>query len=138
MLDKLRAVIDVFRKGKEVSNVEVWKAGHMAGNVVGGLIIAVANVASVFGRSFPIDLASANAIGAGIVAFVNVLLIAATSKRIGILPTKPTGEDVPIVEPTVKSDPVAELTADSGLQSSDNPKSPENRVTNRGLPTYFG
>lgn len=86
MFEKLKAFISVFRYGSEVSNVTAWKTGHMVGATVGGLIIALANLAHLFGHDLPIDLATANTIGAGVVAVANVLLVAATSRHAGLLP----------------------------------------------------
>lgn len=89
MFGKLSLFIDVFRKGSEVANAEAWKTGQITGTLVGGLIIALANISAAYSHPLPIDTGTANVIGAGIVAFANVLLTAATSKRAGLLPAKP-------------------------------------------------
>ena len=86
MFEKYKSFIDVFRKGREVSDVEKWKTGQITGNVVGGLLIAIVNVAAFMGHPLPFDSDTANAVGAAIVAVANSLLTAATSKRAGILP----------------------------------------------------
>ena len=86
MFDKLKAGLNVFRKGSEVANPEAWKTGQITGTVIGGLLLAIVNLAQVFGHPLPIDADSANAIGSGIVAVANIMLTAATSKRAGILP----------------------------------------------------
>lgn len=92
MFEKYKSFIDVFRKGSEVANVEKWKTGQITGNMVGGLIIAIVNVAAYMGHPLPFDSDTANAVGAAIVAVSNSLLTAATSKRAGILPAKETGD----------------------------------------------
>jgi len=86
MFDKIKAFVNLFRKGSEVANVEAWKTGQITGTIFGGLILALVNLAQIYGWALPIDVDSANAIGGGIVAVVNILLTAATSKRAGILP----------------------------------------------------
>lgn len=106
-MGKLFALLALFRKGAEISDVEKWKSHQISGNVFGGFILALVAVLKVFGYELPVDEDTALLIGGGIVALVNVLLTAATSKRAGILPAKaePSGasdsavaQDVPIVE----------------------------------------
>lgn len=89
MFKKLKAILDLFRKGQSVVNVEAWKNGQITGAIVGGLIIAGVNLAHLFGLDLPVDLDTANTIGAGIVAVAHVVLTVITSKRAGILPAKP-------------------------------------------------
>lgn len=86
MFNKIKLFIDLFRKGSEVANAEAWKNHQITGTLVGGLILAIINVAQIYGFSLPVDVDSANAIGAGLVAAINVLLTAATSANIGLLP----------------------------------------------------
>jgi len=88
MFDKLKAGLNVFRKGSEVANPEAWKAGQITGTIVGALLIALVNLAQAYNVQLPIDADSANAIGGGIVAVANILLTAATSRKAGILPAK--------------------------------------------------
>lgn len=92
MFEKLKGLFDVFRQGSEITNAEKWKSGQITGTALGGFIIALVNLASMFGRPLPIDTDSANLIGGGIVAAANCLLTAATSTRAGILPPKPGGD----------------------------------------------
>lgn len=117
MFDKLRSGIDVFRKGSEVTNVEMWKSHQITGTMLGGFFIAVVNLAAAFGYPLPIDLEAANAIGAGLVAVANVLLTAATSKRAGILPAKgPVSEGDSVSYDAVSVVDQAPATADAPLQ----------------------
>lgn len=86
MFEKLKAGVDLFRKGSEVANVEAWKNGQITGAVVGGVLIAGANLAHAFGYNLPIDMDAANTIGAGVVMLAHVVLTCITSKRAGLLP----------------------------------------------------
>ena len=86
MFDKLKAGLNVFRKGSEVANPEAWKTGQITGTVIGALLLALVNLAQAYGFQLPIEADSANAIGGGIVAIVNIMLTAATSRKAGILP----------------------------------------------------
>jgi len=102
MFDKLKAGLNVFRKGSEVANPEAWKTGQITGTVIGALLLALVNLAQVYGIQLPIEADSANAIGGGIVAIANIMLTAATSRRAGILPAieqtgKQSSEGVPNV-----------------------------------------
>lgn len=88
MFSKLKSIIDVFRRGAEVTDPEKWKSHQITGTILAAAIISVVNLSAAFGHPLPIDSDSANAIGVGIVALYNVLLTASTSKRAGILPAK--------------------------------------------------
>ena len=118
MFDKLKAGLDVFRKGSEVANAEAWKSGQITGTALGALFIALANLAQAFGYPFPIDADSANAIGAGVVALANLLLTAATSKRAGLLPARqPDGPSDSQSSPGVPNPDIDAATRAKALQS---------------------
>ncbi len=87
-MTKMLAVFDLLRKGKAVANKEAWKNGQISANVIGGLIIAVAQLSGVFGFPFPIPEDIASMVGGGILAVVNFFLTVSTSETVGILPKK--------------------------------------------------
>ncbi len=95
MLQKLTSIFNLFRKGQEVANVEAWKAGQISANVLAGVFLAGVQVAKAFDYQIPMDEATANNIAIGVVAAVNFVITAITSKRAGVLPAKPTGEALP-------------------------------------------
>lgn len=105
MFDKLKAFVNLFRKGSEVANVEAWKNRQITGTLIGGLILAIINVAEIYGIKLPVDAESANAIGVGIVGVANVLLTASTSKRAGLLPA------------LERSDDTSDTSSDTGMQN---------------------
>lgn len=88
MFGKLTALIDLFRKGSEVSNVEAWKSGGIKASALAAAMLAVVKVLSSFGYEVPLTPEQINDLAAGLLLIVGVLLPAATSKRAGILPTK--------------------------------------------------
>ena len=89
MFDKLTSAFKLFRLGAEIANAEKWKAGQITGTLLGGLLLALVNLAAAFGHPLPLDADTANTIGAGLLAVVNVVLTAVTSERAGLLPAKP-------------------------------------------------
>jgi hypothetical protein len=64
-VSKLIAIVDLFRKGSEVSNKEAWKKGQITATALGGVLIA-----------------------GGIIVIVNFVGTLITSSSVGILPEK--------------------------------------------------
>ena len=83
-MNKLMALFDLFRKGVSVSDPTLWKTRQIKSTVLAAFILAVINVAAVFGYSIPIDTETANLIAAGIIALVNTVLTITTTNKIGI------------------------------------------------------
>lgn len=87
-MNKLFAFVNLLRKGAEISDGEKWKKRQIDANIFGGFVLALVAVVKAFGMELPVDEDTAYTIGGGIVAIVNVILTAATSKKAGILPEK--------------------------------------------------
>ena len=87
-MEKLLALFALLRKGGEVTDVEKWKKHQIDANILGGVLLALVAVAKAFGYELPVTDDVALSIGGGIVAAVNVILTAITSKRAGLLPAK--------------------------------------------------
>ena len=83
-MNKLMVLFDLFRKGVSVSDPVLWKTRQIKSTVLAAFILAVINVAAVFGYSIPIDTEAANLIAAGIIALVNTVLTITTTNKIGI------------------------------------------------------
>jgi len=47
-VNKLRALLSLFKQGKRVANVEAWKTGQMSVEAVSGLLMAIVAVFVVF------------------------------------------------------------------------------------------
>lgn len=82
-MNKLMVLFDLFRKGVSVSDPTLWKTRQIKSTVLAAFILAVINVAAVFGYSIPIDTETANLIAAGIIALVNTVLTITTTNKIG-------------------------------------------------------
>jgi hypothetical protein len=87
-VSKLIAIVDLFRKGSEVSNKEAWKKGQITATALGGVLIAGVQVANTFGitPSIPDDVLVS--IAGGIIVIVNFVGTLITSSSVGILPEK--------------------------------------------------
>lgn len=93
MFEKFTSILVLFRVGASVVNPAQWKQHQITVTMLGGLFIALAQVAKVFGYDIPIDADTATAIAGGIIAAVNFVLTLTTSDKIGIGSTdeqKPT------------------------------------------------
>lgn len=89
-MEKLSALFGLLRKGGEVANAEKWKQHQIDANMLGGALLAIFATAKAFGYELPVSDEVAYTIAGGIIAAVNVVLTAVTSKRAGLLPAKPT------------------------------------------------
>lgn len=83
-MNKMIALLSLFRKGAVVAEPSVWKNRQVTATVLGGIIIAFVNVLAAFGYAIPIGVDAANAIAAGIIAIVNVVLTITTTDKIGL------------------------------------------------------
>lgn len=100
MFGRIGLLIDVFRKGSEVSNVEKWKKGGITAAALAAALAAVLRLAQSFGYDVPITSDQLTDICIGIVAIVGVLFPAATSKKAGLLPAKGPNLD-PVEDQTI-------------------------------------
>jgi len=94
-MGKITALWALFRQGQSVADPALWKTRQITATVIGGLILAMVNVAASFGYAIPLDMDAANAIGAGLLALVNVLLTVSTTEKVG-LPAKPETDSPPL------------------------------------------
>jgi hypothetical protein len=96
-MNKLIALFSVFRKGKEVANPEAWKNGQITGSVIAGLLAAIVALAKTFGYDLPLSDADILSIGTSIVVivglFVNPAITIASSKKVGLPTSHPTGSE---------------------------------------------
>lgn len=110
-LNKLASAIDLFRKGKEVANPELWKTRQVTVTALGAVIVAGVNTAAAFGYSVPIDVDTANTISVGIISLFNMVMTYVTTKKIGL------PEKTEVVKEVVKNDfpkyPALEINPDS-------------------------
>lgn len=112
MFSKITSIFNLFRKGQEVANVEAWKSGQVTANILAGVMLAGVQVAKAFDYEIPLTEEVANSIAIGILATVNFIFTVITSKKAGVLPTKPTNtEPLPEIEPISSKEPIREVPA---------------------------
>ncbi len=92
MFERLRLLIQLFRVGNELADPGKWKAGQIQANVLAGVIVTGTALLATFGVNLPIDTTSAAGLAAGVVAVLNIVLTAITSRRAGLLPAKPADQ----------------------------------------------
>lgn len=95
MLNKLRTLFNLFRKGEEVANAAAWKNGTIAVNTVAAFLAAAFAVASSFGYTIDASPEQTEAVAGGIIAAVGIfngVMHIVTSKKVG-LPPQPENID---------------------------------------------
>ena len=86
--------MDVFRKGKELSDAETWKNRTVAANSLVALLAALLGIAKAFGLPLEVDQQTIENLAAGVVAavgVVNAVMHVITSARIGLPPVGDAG-----------------------------------------------
>lgn len=86
-MNKLLTLLDLFRKGSEVANPELWKTGQVTVNAIGALLYAGVETARAFGYAVPITESQSLAIAGAVLSIFNLVMTIVTSKRAG-LPAK--------------------------------------------------
>lgn len=87
-MEKLAALWSLFRVGESVSDPVAWKTRQVTATVLAGVLVAAVRVLRAFGVEVPVDQADLEAVAAGVLVVVNVVLTYATTDRIGLLPAK--------------------------------------------------
>lgn len=141
-MEKLLALMNLFRKGQAVDNAAAWKNHQVTATMVGVVIMALVQVAKAFGYELPIDDTTATAVAGGLIAAINVVLTYITSSQVGVLQPAteqpvvtadtPVGHDVPAssveavpeaaiehVSASYLREAVAEMAARNAKQFSD-------------------
>jgi hypothetical protein len=88
-MEKLFAVLALFRKGNAVADPALWKNGSITVLLLVPAILALNRVGEAFGVGLGISEDEAATIAAGIVSLVGVVSHVITSKTIGLPPVNP-------------------------------------------------
>lgn len=83
-MEKLWAILNLFRQGSAVANPDAWHQGHISVAVLAGLLLSVGRVAEAFGHPLPIDQPTADSIAGGVLAVTGLLVPTVTSKAVGL------------------------------------------------------
>jgi hypothetical protein len=83
-MEKLLALLDLFRKGESVANPAAWKNGSIGLMVLVPALLALDRVGVAFGFPLGIDGQVAADLSAGLLAAVGVFSHVVTSDKIGL------------------------------------------------------
>lgn len=87
-MNKLLALLSVYRKGNVVANPAAWKNGQITGSIVAGLLGALVALAKTFGYDLPLSDDQLLTIGGAIVAiaglFLNTTATVVSSDKVGL------------------------------------------------------
>jgi uncharacterized membrane protein len=89
-MEKLFAVLALFRKGNAVADPALWKNGSITVMAIVPVLLALVRVAQAFGVDVQVSDADANAIALGIVSLVGVFSHVITSEKVGLPPVSPS------------------------------------------------
>jgi hypothetical protein len=92
-MNKLLQLWQLFKVGYSVSDPALWKKRQITATALAAVILGIVNTLSAFGYSIPVDMETANAISAGIIAMVNTVLTITTTDKIGVKDTAPKEGD---------------------------------------------
>ena len=73
-MNKLFALLALFRKGNAIADPEIWKKRQVEATMLGGVIVALIQVLQAFGVSLPITADDATALAAGLLVLINTCL----------------------------------------------------------------
>lgn len=102
-MNKLLALLDLFRKGSTVADPAFWKRRQIEGTALAPLLGALAVALKSFGVEVPLDEVQIVALSGGIVVVINLVLTFTTTDKIG-LPAKSDGAGAVPVQPARRAD----------------------------------
>lgn len=93
-MEKLSALLALFRKGVEVSDPTKWREMQVTVNALGAALLALVEVLRAFGIVVPITEAQSLALGGGVIAVVNIVLTIIASRDVGLPDRRKSNEPV--------------------------------------------
>ena len=90
-MNKLLALLDLFRKGNAVADPQLWKNRQIAATLLLPTFGALIAVLRAFGLEVPLDDTQITQLVTGLVVLLNLLLTVSTTDKVG-LPAKPDSD----------------------------------------------
>ena len=87
-MNKLLALLDLFRKGAAVTDPQLWKQRQIAATVLLPVFGSLVSALRAFGVEVPLDDTQITQLVTGLVVLLNLVLTLTTTDKIG-LPAKP-------------------------------------------------
>lgn len=83
-MDKLLALLSLFREGNEVADPKLWKTRQNNANIFVPVLAALVAVLRLFGVDVPLDNDSLALLSGGLLVLVNLVITNISSKRVGL------------------------------------------------------
>ena len=83
-MQKLLAVLALFRQGNVIANAAAWKNRQITVTALGAFLLALIHVLKAFGVEILVDEETASTIAAGVLCLVNIVLTFFTTDKIGL------------------------------------------------------
>ena len=90
-MNKLLALLDLFRKGNAVADPALWKSRQIKATLLLPVFGALIAVLRAFGLEVPLDDTQITQLVTGLVVLLNLLLTLTTTDKVG-LPAKPDSD----------------------------------------------
>lgn len=90
-MNKLLALLDLFRKGNAVADPALWKSRQIKATLLLPTFGALVAVLRAFGLEVPLDDTQITQLVTGLVVLLNLLLTLTTTDKVG-LPAKPDSD----------------------------------------------
>ena len=90
-MNKLLALLDLFRKGNAVADPALWKSRQIKATLLLPTFGALIAVLRAFGLEVPLDDTQITQLVTGLVVLLNLLLTVSTTDKVG-LPSKPDSD----------------------------------------------
>ena len=110
-MNKLLALLDLFRKGNAVADPALWKSRQIKATLLLPTFGALVAVLRAFGLEVPLDDTQITQLVTGLVVLLNLVLTVSTTDKVG-LPAKPE-RDTPSRFPDIQ-DPDADTNIMGG------------------------
>jgi hypothetical protein len=85
-MEKLFALLALFRQGNAVADPALWKTGGISAAALVGLVLALDRVGSSFGHPLGITQTDAQALAGGVLVLAHIVLTVVTSDKVGLPP----------------------------------------------------
>jgi len=84
MIDKIKAVLGLFRAGRRVADPALWKTRQITTSVLVAAIWSAIHAAGAMGITVAVDAETVDAVAVAVLAVVNCVLTVTTTDKIGL------------------------------------------------------
>jgi hypothetical protein len=117
-MGKLGSILGLLWQGREVADPAAWKRGAITVNTIIPLLAALVEILRWGGVAIAVSSDQLTAIAGGVLALFNVVVLAASDKRVG-LPGRDSTDDPPAGNAGAAQKPGADAARDVGSSIRD-------------------